>query len=271
MTPRIIVVDPESQTKIAQKNAETAKLLFNTMQDMLVKAFAGREQISPDDLRGALKKFEERWATIVTLFDRAASESIDALSFVQNDRRKDHLARLVFARLLMNVPERPIAKSKHTYPRAIVAGFQAAIVSMFSEPEWLMFNQHSKWAFEFMGSDSDAVIISHFQRGEAISLFVEPIFVALLLRFYRFNFRRSEFVRLINEAVPEGVPKIGDAEFCELFDSLFDEYYAMLLTEKGMMRLEMTQTEDFLVRVRGVQDQYRRWKEGLNPPTNKRR
>jgi len=271
LTRRIIVVDPESQGKLAQKNAETAKLLFKTMQDMLVRAFVGREHISAADLRGVLKKFEERWATIETLFDRAASEGIDALTFIQNDRRKDHLTRLVFARVLMKVPERQVAKCTGSYPRAIVSGFQVAITSMFSKAEWAMLNQHSKWVFEFMGGDSDPVITAQLQNNDAVQLFAEQIFVTVLMRFYRFNVRRSEFVRLINEITPETAPKLGDAEFCELFEALFDEFYAMLLTETGLLRIDLSHGEDFLIRVRSVQDQYRRWKEGLNPPTAKRR
>ncbi len=271
MTRRIIVVDPESQGKLAQKNAETARLLFKTMQDMLVRSFTGRETISLDDLQLVLKKFEERWATIETLFDRAASEGIDALTFIQNDRRKDHLTRLIFARILMKIPERQVPRCTGSYPRAIVTGLQAAIVSMFSKAEFNMLNQHSKWAFEFMGGDSDPVVASQLRSNEAVQLFVEQVFVALLLRFYRFNVRRSEFARLINESGPENAPKVGDAEFCELFEGLFDEFFAMLLTEKGLTRIEMTQGEDFMVRVRSVQDQYRRWKEGLNPPNAKRR
>lgn len=271
MTRRIIVVDPESQGRLAQKNAETAKLLFKTMQDMLVRAFANRDSIGLDDLRGVLAKFEERWATIETLFDRAASEGIDALTFIQNDRRKDHLTRLIFARVLMKVPERPLPKGAGDYPRVIVKGFQAAIASMFSKPEWAMLNQHSKWVFEFMGGDSDPVISTQLKANEAIALFSEQVLVAVLLRFYRFTVRRSEFVRLINEALPEAAPKVGDTEFCELFEALFDGYFAMLLTEKGMTRIELSQGEDFLIRVRSVQDQYRRWKEGLNPPSAKRR
>ncbi|MEI6557307.1 MAG: hypothetical protein WCO00_02790 [Rhodospirillaceae bacterium] len=271
MTRRIIVVDPEGQGKLAQKNAETAKLLFNTMQDMLVRSFAGRQSITQGDLRLVLGKFEERWATIETLFDRAASESINDLTFIQNDRRKDHLTRLVFARILMKVQERPLAKGPGCYPRAIVTGLQAAITGMFSKPEWTMLNQHAKWVFEFMGGDSDPVILSQLQNNEAVQLFAEPILVALLLRFYRFTVRRSEFVRLINEAGPEAGPKLGDAEFCELFEALFDGYFALLLTEHGLLRVDMTQGEDFLIRVRSVQDQYRRWKEGLNPPHAKRR
>ena len=271
MTRRIIVVDPESQSKLAQKNAETAKVLFKTMQDMLVRAFAGREHISADEMRGVLKKFEERWAAVEPLFDRAASEGIEALSFVQNDRRKDHLTRLVFARVLMKIPERQVVKCTGIYPRAIVSGFQAAIASLFSEAEWALLNQHAKWVFEFMGGDSDPVISSQLQNNEAIRLFAEQVFVAVLMRFYRFNVRRSEFVRLINEIPPETAPKVGDAEFCELFEVLFDDFFASLSSEKTMMRMEMCQSEDFLVRLRSIQDQYRRWKEGQAPPATKRR
>ena len=271
MTRRIIVVDPESQGKLAQKNAETAKLLFKTMQDMLVRAFNGREAITSDELKAVLVKFDERWATIETLFDRAASEGIDALRFIQNDRRKDQFTRLVFARILMKVPERQLPKGAGSYPRAIVSGLQAAIAAAFAEPEWMLLNQHAKWAFEFMGGDSDPLIMGQLEKNEAIQLYVEQIFVALLLRFYRFNVRRPEFVRLINETVPEAVPKIGDAEFCELFEALFDDFFAMLVTEKGMTRIALVQGEDFTQRVRSVQDQYRRWKEGLTPPNTKRR
>ena len=271
MTRRIIVVDPESKGKLAQKNAETAKLLFKTMQDMLLKAFANRDSIAYEDLQVVLKKFEERWSTIETLFDRAASDGIDALTFIQNDRRKDQLTRLVFARILMKLGERPGPKGAPPYPRAIVAGLQAAITGMFSDSEWKMLNQHARWAFEFMGGDSDPVIASQLQSNEAIQLFVEQLFVAVLMRFYRFNIRRTEFVRQINEATPETGPKVGDSEFCELFEALFDDFYAMLLTQKGLTRIEMSQGEEFIVRVRSVQDQYRRWKEGLNPPNTKRR
>ncbi len=241
------------------------------MQDMLVRAFTGRETITLADMRIVLNRFEERWATIQSLFDRAAGESIDDLSFVQNDRRKDHLTRLLFAKVLMKVTERPIGKLAIGYPRIIVSGFQAAVVAMFSEHEFDLLNQNAKWAFEFMGSDSDPVISSQLGVNEAIQQFVEPLFVMVLLRFYRFTVRRSEFVRLINETVPEIAPKVGDAEFCEIFEALFDGYFAMLQTQKGMLRIEMSQGDDFLVRVRSVQDQYRRWKEGLTPPNTKRR
>jgi hypothetical protein len=74
---------------------------------------------------------------------------------------------------------------------------------------------------------------------------------------------------LINEGLTEGAQKIGDTEFCELFEAIFAEFEATLKTEDGRSRIEMTHGEEFLPRIRGIQDQYLRYKEGLIPVVGK--
>lgn len=270
MTHRIIVVDAASQEKLGQKNAEVARTLFHTIQDSLLRSFAGRTEVSVQEVQANLNKFQERWSTIETFFTRAADETINSLSYVQQDRRKDHLTRLIFARILMKVPERPLPRATQPYPRALVGGLQGVIADMFAKPEWQLLNQNALWVFKFIGSDSDAAVIGHLRDNEAIQLFAERVFVTLLLRFYRFNVRRSEFIRIINDGLPEGVAKIGDPEFCEMFEALFDDFYALLRTELGRTRIEMSHGEEFLGRVRGIQDQYLRYKEGIAPKPQRR-
>ncbi|MEI8393868.1 MAG: hypothetical protein WCF85_03965 [Rhodospirillaceae bacterium] len=268
---RIIVVDADSQGQLANKNAEAARKLFTTIQQSLLGACGDRDQVSVQELTANLKKFEDRWPTIESFFTRAADEAISSLCYVAQDRRKDHLTRLIFARILMSVTERPVAKSATPYPRLIIPGLPTVFMEMFTKPEWSMLNRHAKWVFEFIGSDSDQVIVQHLKENNAVKLFSEQIFVSLLLRFYRFNVRRSEMVRTINDALPDGVQKIGDPEFCELYEAMFNDIYATLRTEDGRARIEMSHGEEFLARVRGIQDQYLRYKEGITAPKPVRR
>ncbi|CAK0739487.1 putative DUF262 domain-containing protein [uncultured Gammaproteobacteria bacterium] len=270
-SPRILVVNAENKGQLIQQNTAVARALLNLIRETMLGSFGNRQQISVQDMENALHRLEECWPSIENLFERAANATIGSLSFVAQDRRKDHLTRLLFAKLLMRIPERPVPKSPVSFPRLLLPGLQNNVASLFSKVEWDILNRHAKCVFEYIGSDSDPAIMAQLKGNEAIQLFSERVFVSILLKFYRFNLRKSEFLRITNEAMPEGVPKIGDNDFCSVFEGAFDDYFDILKSEEGRTRIELSHGEEFLVRIRGIQDQYRRYKEGIAPTIPVRR
>lgn len=269
--PRILVVNADNKGQLVRQNTAVARALLNLIRETMLDSLGNRQPITLQDIEGALGRLEDCWPKIESLFERAANATIGSLSFVAQDRRKDHLTRLLFAKLMMKVPERQVPRSPMPFPRLLLPGLQKNIASLFTKLEWEILNRHAKCVFEYIGSDSDPAIIAQLKSSEAIQLFSERVFVSILLKFYRFNLRKAEFIRITNEALPDGIPKIADSDFCDVFEGVFTDYFDILNTEEGRTRIELSHGEEFLVRIRGIQDQYRRYKEGLAPPTPARR
>ena len=251
-------------TKV-QKNLNISRALFGIVFEAIREGFAEREVLTREDVTRIEKKFEESWMHIESLFDNTCAECINVPWYIRDERRKDAITRLVYARLRMNL-EKATTSSGAIFPRVIVPGLQTMIAVMLTNREWRLLNDHARFIFEYIGSDDDAVLEVQLQRNAAIQLLSQRIFLTLLLRFKGFNSRRQEFVRLVNNSAAETGYRMTDLEFCLVFEALFRDYDDMIQSEDGRLRLVISHSEDFPERIKGIFDAYRRFKSGVSFP-----
>ena len=263
MADKIVVFDSNVQPSIGAHTVGAVRQIFDSIRKAMASAFVDHDLISAQEVGAIFEVFEKRWGDIDRFFQNCTVNTLGSFSFVQQDRRKDQLTRLLFARILVSIPDRQLADSELTYPRVIITGIQRVLAGMFNAQELKMLNQNARWVFEFIGGDSDQLIMSHLEQSDVIRFVAEPVFILLL--FYHFNIKRAEAIRIINDSVPGEFIKIGDPEFCDFFEAIFTDIYKVLRKKDGRTRIEMTHGEDFLIRVRGILDQYQRYKEGVSP------
>ena len=254
----------ESQIKgtKVQKNLGISRALFNIIFETIHEGFGERSAISWEEIARIEKKLEESWPHVESLFDNTCAQCMDTRWYVRDERRKDFLTRLVFAKIVMGVPDRKVAGGLN-FPRVMVSGLQTVIAVVLTNREWRILNDHVRFIFEYIGSDDDVTIVTQLKRNPAIQLLCQRVFLTLLLRFKGFNSRRQEFIRIVNNAVADSNYRMNDAEFCEIFEVLFREYHDMVGSEDGRLRLAISHSEDFPDKIKGIFDAYTRFKNGL--------
>ena len=247
-------------TKV-QKNLNISKALFSIIFESIRDSFGEREVLSREDVDKIEKKFGESWFHVESLFDNTCAQCTDIPWYIRDERRKDAITRLVYARLRMNVEKRELS-SGQMFPRVVVSGLQTMIAVMLTNREWKVLNEHARFIFEYIGSDDDTVLATQLQRNPAIQLLSQRIFLTLLLRFKGFNSRRQEFIRIVNNSAAEAGYRMTDLEFCAVFEALFRDYHDMIQSEEGRLRLVMSHSDDFPERIQGIFDAFTRFKTG---------
>ncbi len=248
-------------TKV-QKNLNISRALFAIVFKAIRDGFGEREVLTREDVSRVEAKFEESWFHIESLFDNTCAQCTDVPWYIRDERRKDAITRLVYARLRMNVEKMP-TPSGALFPRVVVSGLQTMVAVMLTNREWRVLNDHARFIFEYIGSDDDTVLATQLQRNPAIQLLSQRIFLTLLLRFKGFNNRRQEFVRIVNNSAAEAGYRMSDTEFCLVFEGLFRDYHDMIQSEDGRLRLAISHSEDFPERIKGIFDAFYRFKTGV--------
>ena len=248
-------------TKV-QKNLNISRALFSIVFEVIRDGFGEREVLSREDVDRIEKKFGESWPHVASLFDNTCAQCTDIPWYIRDERRKDAITRLVYARLRMNL-DKKTAPSGAVFPRVVVSGLQTMIAVMLTNREWRVLNDHARFIFEYIGSDDDDVLATQLKNNPAIQLLSQRIFLTLLLRFKGFNNRRQEFVRVINNSAAEVGYRMNDVDFCLVFEGLFRDYHDLIQSEDGRLRLAISHSEDFPERVKGIFDAYFRFKTGV--------
>lgn len=247
-------------TKV-QKNLNISRALFNVMFDALRDCFGDREVMTRGDLERVEKKLDASWFHVESLFDNTCAQCSDIPWYVRDERRKDAITRLVYARLRMNIEKRSVP-SGVVFPRVVVSGLQTMVAVMLTNREWRLLNDHARFIFEYIGSDDDTVLATQLKNNPAILLLSQRVFLTLLLRFKGFNARRQEFISIINNSTAETGYRMTDMEFCEVFEALFRDYHDMIQNEDGRARLAISHSDDFPERIKGIFDAFYRFKTG---------
>ena len=245
-----------------QKNLSISRALFNIIFDSIDEELKICDVVTLDEVKRIEKKLKDTWHHIESLFDNTCAQCMETHWYVRDERRKDALTRLVYARIIMGIPERS-TESGASFPRVIVPGLQTMIAVMLTAREWKVLNDFARYIFDYIGSDHDTVIARQYQMNVAAQMLCQRIFVTLMLRFKGFNSRRQEFVRIVNNAVRETNYKMSDLDFCAFFETLFREYHDMVQSEDGRLKLALYYAEDVPDTVRAVYDSYLRFKEGV--------
>ncbi len=248
-------------TKV-QKNLSVARALLNIVFESIHDGFGDRVSITWEEIAKIETKIEESWPHVETLFDNTCAQCLDTCWYVRDERRKDALTRLIYAKIIMGVKERELAGGV-IYPRVILPGLQTVVTVVLSSREWKILNDHARFIFEYIGSDDDIMIANQIKLNHAVRLLCQRVFLTLLLRFKGFNTRRQEFIRLINHGAIDTNYRMSDVEFCEIFEVLFREFHDMIESDEGRLRLAISHTEDFPERLLGVFDAYFRYKAGV--------
>lgn len=254
----------ESQIKgrKVRKNLDISKALFDIIFECIDGGFAGREVISRSEVGKIRQKLTDCWPKVESLFDNTCAECTKTHWYIRDERRKDALTRLVFAKVVMGVHQRPAA-GETEFPRLILPGLQTSLGMMFSGREWRILNDHAKFIFDYIGSDHDGDIATQLKLNPAIQLLCQRIFLALLSRFGGFNTRRKDFMRNVAAAVAGSGYQLSESEFCEIFEALFREYHDMLQGDEGRLRLTISHSEEFVSKLDGIFGAYFRYKSGL--------
>lgn len=249
-------------TKV-QKNLNISRVLFNIIFETLYDGFGDRQTMSLEEVNRIEKKLEESWPHVESLFDGTCAECLGTPWYVRDERRKDSLTRLVYAKIVMGVPARTLPIGVR-FPRAIVPGLQTMMAIVLTNREWRVLNDHARFIFDYIGSDNDTEIVTQLKCNRAIQLLCQRIFLTLLLRFKGFNARRQEFMRIVNNAMMETNYRMSDMEFCEVFEVLFREYHDLIQSEDGRLRLAMSHSEDFPEKIQAIFESYYRYKNSLS-------
>ena len=252
----------EIQGTRVQKNLSISRALFNIIFESIEEELKVCDVVTLDEVKRIEKKIEESWHHIESLFDNTCAQCMETHWYVRDERRKDAITRLVYARLIMGVPERGMDTGA-SFPRVTVPGLQTMITVMLTAREWKVLNDFARFIFEYIGSDHDAEIAKHYVANTAVQMLCQRIFITLLLRFKGFNTRRQEFQRIVNNAVQESNYKMSDIDFCALFETLFREYHDMVQSEDGQLKLSLYHAEDVPEKVKAIFDAYFRFKESI--------
>jgi hypothetical protein len=249
-------------TKV-QKNINISKALFQIIFESIADAMGDRALITLPEVERLRVRLEEAWPHMESLFDSTCSACMETPWYVRDGRRKDALTRLVFARIIMNVHDRPAGRGAN-FPRVMVSGLQQNIETLLSGREWTILNEHARFIFNYIGSDDDAVIATQLKLNRAIQLLCQRVFLTLLLRFKNFNSRRQDFIRIVNKAAVDSGYQMSDIDFCEIFEALFRDYHDILQSDEGRARLMISHSEDYPEKMQGIFDAYFRFKAGLS-------
>ncbi|MEI6558856.1 MAG: hypothetical protein WCO00_10660 [Rhodospirillaceae bacterium] len=260
MTRRI----SESEIKGAKvkKNLNISRALFSIIFETIRESLNERDVLTIEDIARIEKKFDESWFHVESLFDNTCSQCTEAPWYVRDERRKDAVTRLVYARLLIAIEKRE-TPSGALFPRILVPGLQTMIAIMLTNREWRVLNEHARFIFEYIGSDDDGVLGAQLKQNQAMQLLCQRIFLTLLLRFKGFNNRRQEFMRVVTSGAAGSGYRMTDLEFCDVFEALFRDYHDMIQSEDGRLRLSISHSEDFPERIKGIFDAYFRYKTGV--------
>ncbi|CAK0767432.1 hypothetical protein WCLP8_4070003 [uncultured Gammaproteobacteria bacterium] len=256
------ISDVQVKGRKVRKNLDISKALFRIIFESIDDSFAGRETISRSEIGKIQQKLMDCWPQVETLFDNTCAECTATHWYIRDERRKDALTRLVFAKVIMRVHQRPCA-GDNEFPRVIMAGLQVSIATMFSAREWKILNDHAKFIFDYIGSDYDGDIATQLKLNPAIQLLCQRIFISLLARFAGFNTRRKDFIHNATSAVAGSGYVMSDLEFCEVFEGLFREYHDMLQGDDGRLRLTISHSEEFVSKLDGIFSAYFRYKSNL--------
>ena len=248
-------------TKV-KKNLDISRSFFTTVFDAIYKGFGERVVLTAGEVAGVKAGLESCWPTFETMFGNSCVQCMEAPWFAQDERRKDAITRLVFARILMKCRARPLAGGAE-FPRVIVPGLQTMISIMLTNREWRILNDHARFIFEYIGGDDDGTLNRQFESNEIMKQLCERIFLTLLLRFKSFNTRRQELVRIVNNAVSEVAYSMSDEEFCELFEAMFQDYYEMIQSETGRMQLAISHSDDYPERMKAIFEAYTRFRASV--------
>ena len=89
-------------TKV-QKNLSISRALFGVLFEAIRDGFNDREVLTREDIARVEKKFEESWFHVESLFDNTCAQCTDIPWYIRDERRKDAITRLIYARLRMNL------------------------------------------------------------------------------------------------------------------------------------------------------------------------
>lgn len=256
------IVEAEITGTKSKKNLNICQSLFTIIFAGLRDSFAGRAEIGVEEVNRVRRKFEESARHIDSLFDNTCARCLDTHWYIRDDRRKDAITRLLYARLAMGVVERPSVGGE-TFPHVIVTGLHTMVALLLTNREWRVLNDYARFIFDYIGSDRDDVIATQLKLNPAVQLLGQKVFLPLLLRFKGFNNRRQEFIRIINNSQAESHYRMSDAEFCEVFEALFQEYNGMSSSDEGRLKLALYHDDEVPDQVKAIFDAYSRFKSSV--------
>lgn len=247
-----------------RKNLDISKSLFDIFFNSLRNELREQSVITEASVDRIERRLRAAWPQVETLFDGTCAACMDAPRYIRNNDRKDFVTRLVFAKILMHVPERPIPDmTGQVFPRIILPGLRDSIGILLNGREWAVLNEHVRLIFDYVGGDDDTTLMQQMKLNPAVGFLCQRVFVTLLLRFKGFNARRLDVMRRIEGSLRDSSYRLQDSEFCQIFEGLFREYHDLIQTDEGRLRVSMSYSDDAPETLENIFAAYFRFKEGV--------
>lgn len=241
--------------------------LLETIFAALKENLQRKDSLTLQDLEESFGRIRAYWPNLMPLYVATCKEcsALNVKVYAPDARRKDFVTRLVFSRILNRVPKRPVGTNGQFYPNLLAPGIQANIKTMLSPSEFQVYNQLARNIFAETGTDRDDEIWPIIDKSEPMSVMTNRILVKLLTSFRSFNTRHWEFLRILQQTVDPTICKVDDTVFCELFESLFQDFAILLAREEGRLRFDMIYGESSAEQLTGVLMTYQRYRQGIEP------
>lgn len=270
--------NPQLKSKYISKNLEVAKILFEMIHTHL-KDHSKKKPITEQDVEIVFKKLEDCFPQIEHLFEKVYSECFeDIINKIQD--RKDHLTRVVYAKIVSDVKYIKFKHPQKKYitaqeqPRILIYGIQKNLKTILSTQEWGTLNSQAKNILELCADTEDTTIVKDMQDDKIVKILTERLFVSILLKFKNINIRKQEFMRIMNLGLYEAYHEndqhyilnddfFTDEHFCMIFEALFKDFYQYIDTIEGMSYLTTTYSEDVSTKIKSILVIFRRYKENI--------
>lgn len=250
-----------------------AQNLVETIFSAILQTFDDRDAVTVAELSEAFERIRYYWPKVLPVFETTCREcsALNQKSYVPDRRRRDFLTRLVFSRIVDQVPRRPLLRTDHPFPHLLAPGLQAVIRSVLSGNETEIFNQLARSIFDQVGTDRDDEVWSVIARSDPLVMLANRILIRLLLSFKNFNTRRWEVFRVMQGTLDDSVYKFDEIAFCEIFDALFGDFQEQVKSEEMRLRFNLFHGDDTAEQINAVLLTYQRYRQSLAAPSSGRR
>lgn len=245
-----------------KKHHHISQTLLQTIYASLEDAIGDRDHLTKADLKAAFEKLNMYWPKVGPLFRQTCTECAQSRKYKRDSRRTDLLTRLVFSRIMVEVPARPLGGDT-VYPKVLAPSVQKNLSAMLSPNEWEVLNEHAIRIFEYLGSDDDSRIWENVKKDETLAILVDKVFISILMRFKNFNIRMREFFRITGFAVDENIYKLSNQDFCEVFEAMFGKLSEDSATEEGRLKIRLSHGEETLEKMQVIFAAYFRYRQGV--------
>lgn len=259
-----IMVDDISKNKtLVDENVRVSRFLVQIIRETFLESFSTKDALVYSDVVKVFEKVDGCVGKIESLFSLAYAKFVETHNFTNDERRKDKFTRLLVSKILSKIKLREMGLG-YSYPNILISGIQDFLLYTYSKKEFEIANHMCKSILEIVGADDDVLLVEYLKSNHAVQHIMEKVLVTLMIRFHRFNFKRIEFINVVNKRENARLYKINDQDFCELFESMFDQLMNKALNENGRLELTMVYGDEDCKKMIGIGDQYARYKAGLD-------